>query len=68
MKPIADALPKIEEKIKDLTGDKKTAALAKLDELKKSLSDFKTIDAAKMGEAKDKLLKAFDELKKMVGL
>jgi predicted butyrate kinase (DUF1464 family) len=68
VKPITDGIPKIEEKIKGLTGDTQKEATDKLAELKKSLDEFKSLDAAKMAEAKDKLLKEFEDLKKLVGL
>ena len=68
VKPITAGIPKIEEKIKELTGDQQKEATNKLAELKKSLEDFKSLDATKMDEAKDKLLKEFEDLKKLVGL
>ena len=68
VKPITAGIPEIEKKIKDLTGDQQKEATNKLAELKKSLEDFKSLDATKMDEAKDKLLKEFEDLKKLVGL
>jgi dynactin complex subunit len=68
VKPISDGIPKIEEKIKGMSGEKADEAKQKLADLKKSLEEFKTFDAAKMADAKDKILKSFEDLKKMVGL
>jgi len=68
VKSVSDAMPKIEEKIKDLSGDKLQQATAKLKELKSLLEDFKTSDAASWEASKEKLMKVFEELKKMVGL
>jgi hypothetical protein len=68
VKPIAEMLPKIEEKIKALTGDKQKAASTKLEEFKKLLDEFKASGSEKMGELKEKLSKAYDELKQLVGL
>ncbi|MGH9677206.1 MAG: hypothetical protein ACRD36_08905 [Candidatus Acidiferrum sp.] len=68
MKPMTDLYPKIEEKIKTLSGDKVKEAQAKFDDFKKMISEFKDAPGGKMGEFKEKMTKAFDELKKLVGL
>jgi len=66
--PIKDLLPKIEEKIKGLTGDKMTAAKEQFDKLKKLVADFSAAPADKVKELGEELKKVFDELKKSVGL
>lgn len=59
----------LETKVNGLTGDAKTSALAKLGELKKMFDEFKaTTDLTKLGEMKEKLMKAVDELKKQIGM
>ena len=68
VKPIMDSLPKIEEKIKAMTGDKLKEATAKFDDFKKSLDDFKSADASKWAGMKEELIKKFEDLKKYVGL
>ena len=68
VKPIEEALPKIEEKIKGLSGDSATKAKAKFEEFKKSLAQFKSAAPGKWESLKDDLVKEFDELKKLVGL
>jgi hypothetical protein len=68
LKPITDSLPKLEEKIKSLSGPKLTEATAKFDAFKKLIEDFKKSDASSWDGIKDKLTKAFDELKKLVGM
>lgn len=59
---------KIEEKIKGLTGDAQTKAKEKWDAFKKMYEEFKAAPMDKMGELKDKLMAAFEDLKKMVNL
>jgi hypothetical protein len=66
VKPIIDSYPKIEEKIKTMSGDAAKAATEKFDALKKLVEEFKTAD--KWEDMKEKLVKAFDDLKKSVGL
>jgi len=68
LKPIMDSLPKIEEKIKAMTGDKLKDATAKFDDFKKALDDFKSADASKWAGMKEELMKKFEDLKKYVGL
>jgi hypothetical protein len=68
LKPITEMLPKIQEKISALTGDKAKDAQAKFEEFKKLLEEYKGSAGEKAGELKDKLLKAFEDLKKMVGM
>jgi hypothetical protein len=68
VKPIEEALPKIEEKIKGLSGDAMTKAKEKYEAFKKLIAEFKAAGPEKWESLKDGLTKAFDELKKMVGL
>jgi hypothetical protein len=67
-KPIEDALPKIEEKIKGLKGDAMTKAQEKYESVKKMVEELKSVGPDKWESLKDGLTKAFDELKKLVGL
>jgi len=66
VKPIVDAYPKIEEKIKAMSGGAAKAAGEKFEALKNLVNEFKT--AEKWEDLKDKLHKAFEDLKKAVGL
>ena len=68
VKPIQELLPKIEDKIKSMSGDAKTKAAEKLDEVKKLLEEAKAAAPAKWEALKSKLATAFDELKKLVGM
>jgi hypothetical protein len=68
LKPIQDALPKIEEKIKGLSGETATKAKEKYEEFKKLLDDFKSAAPDKWESLKDGLMKAFGELKTLVGM
>jgi gas vesicle protein len=68
VKPIEEALPKIEEKIKGLSGETATKAKESFEALKKHLEDFKTAAPDKWESLKEGMLKEFDELKKLVGL
>jgi hypothetical protein len=68
VKGIQDLLPKIQEKIRSLSGDAKTKATEKLEEVKKLLEDAKTAAPGKWESTKTQLTKAIDELKKMVGM
>jgi hypothetical protein len=68
LKPIEDALPKIEEKIKGLKEESATKAKAKLEEFTKLLKQFKAAAPEKWEALKDGLMKAFEELKKLVGM
>jgi hypothetical protein len=67
VKPIEEELPKIEEKIKELSGESATKAKAKFEEFKKLLAQFKSASPDKWESLKDGLVKEFDELKKLVG-
>jgi glutamyl-tRNA reductase len=58
----------VEGKIAALTGDKATAAKASFEKFKTMLTEFKAAPMEKMAEWKDKLMKAYDDLKKEVGL
>jgi hypothetical protein len=68
LKPMEDLYPKIEEKIKGLTGDTGTKASAAFAAVKKLIEDFKAAPADKYKELMGGLTSKFDELKKMVGL
>ena len=68
IKPMEEELPKIEEKIKGLSGESATEAKEKLAAFKKSLEQFKSAAPDKWESLKDGLLKQFEELKKLVGL
>ena len=68
IKPVEEELPKIEEKIKELSGESATKAKAKFEEFKKRLEEFKSAPPDKWESLKDELLKEFEELKKLVGL
>src|SRR5262245_18985829 len=60
LKPIMDSIPKIEEKIKGLTGDKLKDATAKFDDFKKMLDNFESADASKWAGMKEELIKKFE--------
>ena len=66
IKPIQDALPKIEEKMKGLSGDSLAKAKVKFDEIKKLLADFDKAGPDKWESLKEGVTKAFEELKKLV--
>jgi hypothetical protein len=68
LKPIEEALPKIEEKIKGLSGESAAKAKEKFGEFQKLLEQFKAAAPGKWESFKDELVKAFEELKKQVGL
>jgi hypothetical protein len=68
VKPVEAELPKIEDKIKELSGESATKAKAKFEEFKKLLEQFKSAAPDKWESLKDGLMKEFDELKKLVGL
>jgi hypothetical protein len=68
IKPIEDALPKLEEKMKGLSGDAATKAKEKFEAFKKMLEEFKTAAPDKWQSLKEGLMKAFEDLKKMIGL
>jgi hypothetical protein len=68
LKPVEEALPKIEEKIKGLSGESATKAREKLEEFKKLLEQFKSAAPEKWQSLKDGLMKSFDELKKLAGM
>jgi hypothetical protein len=68
IKPVEEELPKIEEKIKGLSGESATQAKEKLEAFKKLLEQFKSAAPDKWESLKDGLMKEFDELKKLVGL
>jgi hypothetical protein len=68
LKPLEEALPKIEEKIKGLSGDSAVKAKEKLEEFKKLLGQCKSAAPEKWQSLKDGLLKSFDELKKLAGV
>ncbi len=68
LKPVEDAMPKIEEKIKGLSGDTATKAQEKYEAVKKMIEELKSAGPDKWESLKDGLTKAFGELKKMVGM
>jgi hypothetical protein len=68
IKPIEAELPKIEDKIKELSGDAATKAKEKFAAFKKLLEDFKSAAPDKWESLKEGLMKEFDDLKKLVGL
>jgi hypothetical protein len=68
VKPIEEALPLIEDKIKGLSGEAATKAKGGFESLKKHLEEFKTAAPDKWESLKDAMVKEFDELKKLVGL
>jgi hypothetical protein len=68
IKPIEEELPKIEEKIKGLSGETATKAKEKFEAFKKLLDQFKSAAPDKWESLKDGLLKEFEELKKLVGM
>jgi hypothetical protein len=68
LKPIQEVLPKIEEKIKGLSGETATKAKEKLADFTKLLEQFKSAAPDKWESLKDGLIKAFNELKKLVGM
>jgi hypothetical protein len=68
VKPMQELLPKIEDKIKSMSGDAKTKATEKLEEVKKLLEEAKTAAPDKWETLKSKLATALDDLKKLVGM
>jgi hypothetical protein len=68
VKPIQELLPKIEDKIKGMSGDAKAKATEKLEEVNKLLQEVKAAAPDKWESLKSKLATALDELKKMVGM
>ena len=68
IKPVEEELPKIEEKIKGLSGESATKAKEKFEQFKKLLQQFQSAAPDKWEALKDGLMKDFEELKKLVGL
>jgi hypothetical protein len=68
IKPMEEYYPKIEEKIKGLTGDANTKAAAAFTALKRHVEEFKAAPADKYKELMGALTSKFEQLKKMVGL
>ena len=66
LKGIEDGLPKIEEKIKGLSGDAATKAKETFEAFKKHLEEFKSAAPDKWESLKANLLKEFEDLKKLV--
>jgi len=66
--PITEALPKIEEKIKTLTGIAATNAKEKFDAVRKLVDEYNAAPAEKTKDLGEKLKTAFEELKKLVGV
>ena len=67
-KQIQEGLPKIEEKIKGLSGEAATKAKEKFEQFKKLLEDFKAAAPDKWESLKDALMEKYHELMKLVGL
>jgi hypothetical protein len=67
LKPIEEKLPQIEEKVKGLSGQSAAKAKEKLQEVNQLREQLKTAAPEKWQSVKDKLTKAFAELKKEVG-
>lgn len=68
VEPIQEALPKIEEKIKSLSGDDMAKAKEKLEAIKKLIAEFTEAPADKFTQIGEKLKVEFEALKKHVGL
>ncbi len=68
VKPFTDELPKIEEKIKTLTGITATSAKEKFDAVKKLLDEYNAAPADKLKDLGEKLKTAFEDLKKTAGV
>jgi hypothetical protein len=68
IKPVEEELHKIEEKIKELSGESATKAKEKFEAFKKSLEEFKSAPPDKWESLKEGLMNKFEELKKLVGL
>jgi hypothetical protein len=68
LKSIEDGLPKVEEKIKGLSGDAATKAKEQFEAFKKHLGEFKSSAPDKWESLKSNLVKEFDDLKKLVGM
>ena len=68
VKPIEAEYPKVEERIKGLTGDAASTAKTKFEQVKKLVGEFRKASADGLSSAKDKLVEAFADLKKAVGL
>ncbi len=61
--PMRAELPKFEEKMKDLSGEKLAKAKEKLAEFKKQLADFEAAAPDKWESLKEGLHKSYDDLK-----
>ena len=68
VKGIEDNLPKVEEKIKGLSGDAATTAKEKLEAFKKTLGEFKPAAPDKWESLKATLVQQYEDLKKLVGM
>jgi ABC-type transporter MlaC component len=68
LKPIEEMLPKVDEKIKALTGDGKTKAADSLAAVKKLIDEFKAAPTDKFEGLMKGITEKVAELKKMVGL
>jgi hypothetical protein len=68
LKPIMDAMPKLEEKLKGLSGESATKAKEAFEQFKKKLEEFKSAAPDKWEALKEGLLKEFAELKKLLGM
>ena len=68
IEPIKAMMPKIEEKLKGLSGETLTKAKEKYDALKKLVEEFTAAPGDKTRDLGEKLKAAFEELKKLIGL
>ena len=68
VKPVEEMYPKVEDRLKGLTGDAAATAKDKYARVKTLVAEFRAASADGLAAAKDKLLAAVEELKKAVGL
>jgi hypothetical protein len=68
IKPVEEALPKIEEKIKGLSGESASKAKEMFAGFQKRLEEFRTAAPERWQSLEAGLVKSFDELKKLVGM
>jgi hypothetical protein len=68
VKPIREALPGIEAKMKTMAGDALALAKEKYEAVKRLLAEFETAPADKLKDVGERLTQAFADLKRQVGL
>ncbi len=68
VKPIEEAMPKIQDKIKSMAGDAQVSAQSAFDGLKKLVEEFKASPSDKMKDLVKPLMEKFEALKKSVGM